>query len=159
MTRFSWMSAATAAAALAACSSAHARDARTSAFAELPLDSIVKTLGPDVAKNGVTVACGGNGSFAAPRIDRVCSLEFTAPQPDSGIVAAIVMRLRDLAPRRGVHVTGWTRDGAGVESLSYETPSANGWIVVASLKPRHTNLDLFLVTVYEVDRSSRITPF
>ena len=65
------------------------------------------------------------------------------------------MRLRDLAPRRGVRVTGWTRDAPGVESLSYETPSANGWIVVASLKPRRTNLDLFLVTVYEVDRSSR----
>jgi hypothetical protein len=159
MTRISWMSAAIAAAALAACSRAHAKDGRIQAFVDLPLDSIVKTLGPDVAKNGVTIACGGNDSFAAPRIDRVCSLEFTAPQPDSGVVAAIVTRLRDLAPRRGARVTGWTRDAAGVESLSYETPSANGRIVVASLKPGRTNLDRFLVTVDEVDRSSRVTPF
>jgi hypothetical protein len=159
MTRFSWMSAAIAAAALAACSRAHSRDARTPAFVELPLDSIMKTLGPDVAKNGATVACGGNDSFAAPRFDRVCSLEFTAPQRDSEVVADIVMRLRDLAPRRGVRVTGWTRDAGGVESLSYEMPSANGWIVVVSLKPRRTNLDLFLVTGHEVDRSSRISLF
>ena len=160
MTRFSWISAAIAAAALAACSRAHARDARTPAFVELPLDSIVKTLGPDVAKNGATVACGGNDSFAARIFDRVCSLEFTAPHRDSEVVAAIVMRLRDLAPRRGVRVTGWTRDdAAGVESLNYETPSANGWIGVASLKPRRTNLDHFLVTVHEVDRSSRISLF
>jgi len=159
MTRFSWMSAAIAATALAACSRAHARDARTPVFVALPLDSIVKTLGPDVAKNAATVACGGNASFTARRFDRVCSLEFTAPQRDSEVVAAIVMRLRDLAPRRGVRVTGWTRDDPLVESLSYEAPSANGWIVVASLKPRRTDLDHFLVTVHEVDRPSRISLF
>ena len=159
MTRFSWIAAAIAAAALAACSRAHARGARTPAFVELPLDSIVKTLGPDVAKNGATVACGGNNSVAARRFDRVCTLEFMAPQRDSEVVAAIVMRLRDLAPRRGVRVTGWTLDDAVVQSLSYETPSANGWIVVASLKPRRTDLDRFLVTVHEVDRSSRVSVF
>ena len=160
MTRFSWMSAAIAAAALAACSHAHTSDARTPAFVELPLDSIVKTLGPDVAKNGSTVVCGGNDSVAARSFDRVCSLEFTAPHRDSEVVATIVMRLRDIAPRRGVRITGWRRDGAaGVESLTYETPSANGWIGVASLKSRRTNFDLFLVTVHEVDRPSTISLF
>ena len=129
-------------------------------FVALPLDSIVRTLGPDVGR-GVVFASpaitsnsyddGGGGHF-----EWDYSLEFAAPALDADVVHAIATRLKDLAPRRGVRVTGYTLSGdASIESFSFATPSGIGWVSVVGLKRRLPNLDHFLVSVREDERPSR----
>jgi hypothetical protein len=139
----------------AANSSAYA----TPAFVTLPLDSIIRTLGPNVGRGGVNAAPaitsnsyeGGGGHF-----EWDYSLEFTAPAPDIDVVHGIATHLKELAPLRGVRVTGYTLSGDGpVESFSYAAGSSVGWVSVVALKRRQPTLDHFLVSVREDDRPPR----
>jgi hypothetical protein len=153
------LAAALCAAALCGCSrtdaNAHPATLSAAAFVNLPLDSLVQTLGPAVGRNGISVSPMQNNAFAAGRYEWDYSLEFTAPERDAEVVHAIATRLRDLAPLRGVRVTGYTISAdAGIESFSYETRSARGWVSVMSLKPRRERLDHFLVSVRELELPS-----
>lgn len=145
------------AAALCGCSRAGASAVPAAAFINLPLDSIVRTLGPDVARNGISaVPAITNNAYLDGHYEWDYSLEFTAPESDSKMVHDIAMHLSDLAERRGIRVTGRTWSGdAGIESFSYETRSAKGWVSVVSLKPRRENLDHFLASAREYELPSR----
>lgn len=122
------------------------------AFVELPMDSIVKTLGAGVAQGEVRVSSGSNDALVAGRFERTYTLEFTAPKPDADVVHDLADRLRAFATHRGVQVTSSWRGEEAMESIGFTAPGANGWIAVMALKRRSENLDHFVVIVREHDQ-------
>jgi hypothetical protein len=115
----------------------------------LPIDSLVKTLGSDVGKNGIGVTAGHNDAYSMGRFEANYSADFNAP-PD--VVHTMAMKIREVVTSRGAKVTGGSSNGDGFESLQFETDSATGWIGVIAAKSSRVDVDRLRVIVTEQHR-------
>ena len=117
----------------------------------LPIDSLVKTLGPDVAKGGMGVSAGHNEAYVTGRFETTYTADFNAPAID--VVHTMAMKVRDVVMSRGGKLTGGTSSGDGFESLRFETDSATGWIGVIAAKPARDHFNRLMVIVTEQHRA------
>lgn len=139
---------------LGACHSANG-PARRQLLAGLPLDSLIKTLGPDVAKHGMTVGVGSNNHMSSGQFEETYTADFDAPSTDLAVVNDLASKIRDVVARRGGKVMGGSGSGAGFVTVAYTADSLAGLVAIAAIKSDRTDLERFVILVSEVATSAR----
>ena len=133
---------------IVACGSANKGPVRHPLLVGLPVDSLIKTLGPDVAKYGMSVGSGG-GSDMEGGIQQTYTADFHAPRADQLVTSDLASQVSAIVMRRGGRVRGSSSTGA-FTTIDYSTDSVRGWVAIAPIKSDRPNLDRYVILVREI---------
>ena len=137
-----------AALAVVACTQASGSAPSRQVLADLPLDSLVKSLGPQFAAKGISVAGGQNHDLVGGLFEDTYTVEFAAQPGDVPTLALFSSRLRDVVSRRARVMGGGSSDGT-YQSIMFVADSTTGWVHVVPAKPSSADFDRFVVVVTE----------
>jgi len=133
---------------IAACGIVHKAPVRRPLLGGLPVDSLIKTLGPDVAKYGMSVGVGTSDDKAA-RFEETYTADFHAPRADQLVVSDLAAQVSAIVTRRGGRLRGSSSSGA-FTTIDYSADSVYGWVAIAPIKSDRPNLDRFVILVREI---------
>ena len=138
---------------IAACGSVHKAPVRRPLLGGLPVDSLIKTLGADVAKYGMSVGVGG-GSDMNGGLQQTYTADFHAPRADQAVTSDLAAQVSAIIARRGGRVRGSSSSGA-FTTVDYSADSVYGWVAIAPIKSDRPNLDRFVILVREIATNVR----
>ena len=137
-----------AALALSACAQVNATASPREILSDLPLDSLIKSLGPEYATKGIAKSAGLMHVGADGRFEDSYMLEFAAQPSNAQTLTLFSTKLRDVVSQR-VRVVGGSASDTH-QSMMYVADSAIGWVHVVPAKSRSAELDRLVVVVTEV---------
>ena len=130
---------------IGACGSAAKTRARP-LLAELPVDSLLKTLGPQVVKHHVGGASGTSSDMTS-RFEETYTADFDTPVADLAMISDLAEKVRAIVAQRGGRVRGGSSIGA-FTTFDYTADSLYGLVAIAAIKnEQHESL---VVSVREI---------
>jgi hypothetical protein len=133
---------------IGACQNAPKIPERRPLLAELPLDSLIKTIGPDIAKHHVAGG-GGTSSDVTGRSEVTYIADFDAPVVDLNVISYVSAKVQETVLHRGGRVGGGSSLGA-FTIFDYSADSLYGFVAIAAIKRDVPNHESLVVAVREV---------
>jgi hypothetical protein len=141
---------------VAACSPAAGNEVQRTLLANLPMDSVVQSLGAALGSRGITVSGGQAFHRADGRFEQTFVLDFGGVGPeDDRVLTLLTETIRDFAVARGVPFLGRGGAAGSVETLSYKNDSLVGWVGIVAAKSRFPGRERYVVIVQETHRPPR----
>jgi hypothetical protein len=136
---------------IGACGSATNTPERRPLLAELPLDSLIKTLGPDIAGHKRSRG-GGTSNDMTGRFEVNYIADFDAPVVDGNMISYLAAKVQEIILHRGGRVRGGSSMGA-FTTFDYSADSLYGLVAIAAIKndqSNHANYESLVISVREV---------
>lgn len=138
---------------IGACGSATKIPERRPLLAGLPVDSLIKTFAPDIAKHHVAGG-GGSGSDATGRMEVNYVADFDAPVVDLKVISSLSTKVQEIIRLRGARVRGGSSMGT-LTTFDYSGDSIYGFVSIAAVKRDQPNHESLVISVREIAASVR----
>src|SRR5215510_9777471 len=138
---------------IGACGSGTKTPVRRPLLVGLPVDSLIKTLGPDIAKHHLS-GSSSVGSDNTSRFEETYIADFDVPITNLALIKDMAAKVSAVVAQRGGRVRGSSSTGP-FTTFDYSADSLYGLVAIAAIKSDRPNFESLVISVREIVASVR----